>query len=107
MTTDIITDLSVLTKISPKILKALTDTETLCIGSAIADAKVENLDTIVLGVGIGNLSVDLTTMTCKFVPSTALKQAIKRAVAGTADPLESKLEQAMIDKLLAACEDFI
>lgn len=106
-TQNILSDLSTLTKVSLKTLTALADLENLCISSAIADAKLQEADTIQLNIGLGTLSVALDTMTCKFMPSAQLKHNIKRAVEGKADPLENTLEQAMIEKLTAACEDFI
>lgn len=104
---NILSDLSTLTKVSSKTLTTLTGLESLCISSAIADAKIQEADTIQLNIGLGILSVALDTMTCKFMPSAQLKHNIKRAIDGKVDPLENTLEEAMIAKLTAACEELI
>jgi hypothetical protein len=46
-------------------------------------------------------------MQCKFVPGKNLKTAIKSALDSQQNPVESVLEQAFIDKLLAICEEVL
>ena len=97
---NIISDLSSMTKIPNKILNELVDKENLCIGSAINDAIIEGTDVAVLNIGIGTLSIEIATKQCKFVPSRELKSAIKRSIDNKVDPLEKEIEKAIIDKLI-------
>lgn len=106
-TPNMMSDLSTLTRVPNKILDALTDKLNLCIGSAIHDAKVAGEQAISLNIGIGNLSINLEDMQCKFIPSKDLRQAIKTALVDGVDPLEISLEQALIDKLTNICAEVI
>lgn len=100
-------DISTLMKIPNKVTNELTDKACLCIGSAICEAKRRNEQQVVLNIGIGSLSVNLSDMQCKFVPGKNLKNAIKDALNDEIDPLELVLEQAFADKLLAICEEVL
>ena len=104
---NIINDVGVLLKMPTKVSKELTDKACLCIGSAICDAKRAGDTQIALGIGIGTLSIDLLDMQCKFVPGKNLKTAIKTALSSEIDPLETSLEKALADRLLAICEEVI
>ena len=100
-------DLGTLLKIPSKAIAELTQKATLCIGSAISDAKLAGEQTVIINIGIGTLSVDLIDMQCKFVPSKDLKTAIKNSLASEKDPLELALEQSLADKLLSVVEEAI
>lgn len=102
---NIISDVGTLLKIPTKITTELTNKACLCIGSAISEAKNAGETQVVLGIGLGTLSVNLVDMQCKFVPDKNLKAAIKTALASQSNPVELALEQAFIDKLLAICEE--
>jgi len=102
---NIISDVSSITKIPNKILNEIIYRENLCIGSAIHDAILAGDDAVVLNVGIGTLSVELATKQCKFIPSKELKNTIKKSIDNRIDPLEIELEQAIIDKLLKICDE--
>lgn len=102
---NIINDLSTITKIPSKTLKILVDKFNLCIGSAIHDALLTKETTTQLNIGIGTLSVNLTDMQCKFIPSKDLKLAIKRSIDDKVDPLEYEIEQALIAKLITVCNE--
>lgn len=104
---NVINDLSSYTKIPNKILQELVHKLNLCIGSAIHDAIINEESAIVINVGIGSLSVNLTDMQCKFIPSKDLKTCIKNGVESKVDPVEFALEQALVDKLLAISEEAI
>lgn len=104
---NIINDISALTKIPNKILNEIVAKENLCIGSAIHDAILAKEEVAVLNIGIGTLSVELATKQCKFVPSKELKSVIKRSIDEKIDPVEYALEQAIIDKLLHICDEVI
>ena len=104
---NVINDLSSYTKIPNKILTELVHKLNLCIGSAIHDAIVNKETTVVINVGIGSLSVSLTDMQCKFIPSKDLKLCIKNGIESKVDPVEFALEQALVDKLLAISEEVI
>lgn len=104
---NIISDISTLTKIPNKILNEIINKENLCIGSAIHDAILAKEDIAVLNIGIGTLSVELATKQCKFIPSKELKSVIKRSIEDKIDPVEYELEQAIIDKLLHICDEVI
>ena len=104
----IVNDLSTLTRIPNKTLTELTHKINLCIGSIIADAKLQGEQAVVINIGIGTLSIDLIDMQCKFIPSRELKTTIKNCVAnGAEDPLEMALEQALANKLVAFCEEIL
>lgn len=103
----IIDNLGTLTKVPNRILTELVNLTNLCIASAISDAKLQEQTTLSLNIGIGTLGVDLINMECKFVPSKDLKLAIKTALDGAEDPLAVEIEQAMVDKLIAICEEVI
>jgi hypothetical protein len=96
---NIITDLSTLTRIPNKTLTELSHKTNLCIGSIIAEAKSKGEQAVIINIGIGTLSIDLIDMQCKFVPSRELKTTIKACMAEPVDPLDLALEQALIEKL--------
>lgn len=104
---NIINDLSTYTRVSNKILTELVKKTNLCIGSAIHDAKQNKEDAISLNIGIGTLGVNLADMQCKFVPSKDLKQTIKASLTGEIDPLELALDEALVEKLKAICEEVL
>lgn len=101
---NIIYDLGTLLRLQSKVFEELTNKTNLCIGSAIHDALMENEEALLLNIGIGNLSISLTDMQCKFIPSKELKSTIKTCINTKIDPLELKLEQELADKLIEACE---
>lgn len=105
--TNITNDVDTLLRIPTKVSKELTDKTCLCIGSAISEAKRAGAAYIAVNIGIGTLSVNLSDMQCKFVPSKNLKTAIKNALSSTEDPLETELEKIFADKLLAICEEVL
>ena len=102
---NIINDISTLTRVPNKVLTELVSKINLCIGSIISEAKEAGEQTVIINIGIGTLSVDLIDMQCKFVPSKDLRATIKNSLSSTKDPLELVLEQALADKLLAICEE--
>ena len=104
---NILSDMSTLVKVPNKILTWLADIENLCIGSAISDAKLQDIDHISLNIGIGVLAVELSTMNCKFIPSKDLKNTIKSALAGEADPVEKHIDQLLVQKLISICEEVV
>jgi hypothetical protein len=105
--TNIVTDVSNLLRIPTKVSNELIAKACLCIGSAISEAKAKGETQITVSIGIGNLSVNLLDMQCKFVPGKELKTAIKRTLDSQVDPLELVLEQTFTDKLLAICEEVL
>lgn len=105
MQTNIVSDVGTLLRIPTKVTTELTDKACLCIGSIISEAKQRGDTCITVNIGIGSLSINLVDMQSKFVPGKNLKTAIKSALASTKDPLELKLEQVFIDKLLSVCEE--
>ena len=102
-----INDLGTLLKIPNKVLTELSSKECLCIGNIIHEASKQGEQVVVINIGIGTLSVNLLDMQCKFIPSKELKIAIKKSLTNEIDPLELELEQALIDKLISACEEVI
>ena len=104
---NIVNDLSVLTRIPNKTLSELVHKLNLCIGSIIADAKTSGEEAVVINIGLGTLSINLVDMQCKFMPGRELKSTIKSCVSAQMpiDPLECALEQAIINKLVAFCDE--
>ena len=102
---NVINDVGTLLKLPSKVTTEVIQKANLCIGSIISDAKLAGDQTVIINIGIGTLSVDLIDMQCKFVPSKDLKATIKTSLSEEKDPLELELEQALADKLLAACEE--
>jgi hypothetical protein len=100
-------DIETLMKMPVKVSKEITDKACLCIGSIINDAKQSGESQVTISIGIGALSVNLLDMQCKFIPSKALKTAIKDALSSETDPLELVLEQSFAEKLLAICEEVL
>lgn len=103
--TNIIADVNNLLRLPTKVSNELVSKMCLCIGSAISDAKAKEEAQTTVSIGIGNLSVNLVDMQCKFIPGKELKTAIKKALDSPIDPLELVLEQTFIDKLLTMCEE--
>lgn len=97
---NIMSDVATATKVPNKALSELTAKETLCIGSAIKDALDAGEEVLVCNIGIGTLSISLTDMQCKFVPSNELRTVIKKSISSKVDPMEMALEQALVDKLI-------
>ena len=85
----------------------LVDLFTLYISSAVGDAKAKGEKVCVIDFGYGYISVDLTSMTCKFTPAQKLKDAIQSALASPIDPLELKLEESLSAKLEQAVDEVI
>lgn len=104
---NIINDVSTITKIPMKILNELVKKETLCIGSAIHDAILNDEEFLVVNIGIGTLSVELKTKQSKFIPSKELKSVIKRSIDEKIDIVELELDQAIVDKLLNICDEVL
>lgn len=100
-------DVGTLLRLPTKATNELVDKTCLCIGSAIAAAKAAGEEQMSVNIGIGQLSINLIDMQCKFVPGKALKTAIKNAISAECDPLELALEQAFTDKLVAICEEVL
>lgn len=102
MTSDIniLNDVSTLTNVPAKALNELVRYENLCIGNAIFEAKSQDKQCIVLNIGLGNLSINIANMDCKFTPGSELKNTLKACLAGKGDQLALKLEQAVVEKLL-------
>lgn len=105
MQTNVVNDLSSLTRVPAKILNTLVEKTNMCIGSAIHDGLQEKEEAIVINIGIGNLSVNLVTMDCKFVPSKELKATIKTSLTSKIDPVEFEIEDALVHKLLTIYEE--
>ena len=105
ITTNIISDLSTLTKVPNKVFNELTNKATLCIGSAVHDALLTKEDILSINIGIGTLNIQLPELQCKFIPSKDLKTTIKRCLDTQIDPLEFELEQTFIDRLLKLCNE--
>ena len=103
----IVTDINNLLRIPTKVTNELVSKACLCIGSAISEAKARGESQVAVSIGIGNLSVNLVDMQCKFIPGKELKAAIKQSLESSVDPLELVLEQAFSDKLLAMCEEVL
>lgn len=104
---NIISDISTLTRVPNKVLTELSYKANLCIGNIISDARDAGEQAVIINVGIGTLSIDLIDMQCKFIPSKELKTIIKASLQSKQDPLELELEQALIDKLLAICDEVV
>ena len=98
---DVVNDLGVLTKVPNKVLDELVNKLNLCIGSIIADAVASKEQSVIIDIGIGTLSVSLTDMQCKFVPSKDLRATIKKSMIEGADPLECELEKELTAKLVS------
>lgn len=106
-TMNILNDLSTFLHLPNKVLTELSAKEILCIGSALHDARLEKKETALLNIGIGQLSVELATMQCKFIPSKELKTVIKRCVVDNEDPVLEQLEEDIVNKLLTVCNEVI
>jgi hypothetical protein len=104
---NIVSDVGTLLKVPTKVSTELVDKACLCIGSVISEAKRRGDTQMTVSIGIGNLSINLIDMECKFVPGKNLKTTIKQALTAPADPLEFVLEKAFADRLLAICEEVI
>lgn len=101
---NIITDLSILLGLPVNVLKQLVDKIDLCIGDIITHAKNNKDQIVVINIGIGNLSINLAEMQCKFIPSKKLKATIKDCLEENIDPLELQLEDEFRDKLIKLFE---
>lgn len=103
--TNVVKDVASYTKIPPKTLSLILDKFALCIGSAVHEAALNEEDAAVLNIGLGTLSIDLSTKKLKFVPSRELSAAIKRGLEEGVDPIEMSLTQEVVDKLLQICDE--
>lgn len=106
-TQNMMTDLTAFGKVPTKALNSLIRRLNLCIGSAIHDAVINKESIVQLGIGIGTLCVNVNEMQVKFIPSKELKTIIKKSVEEKVDPLEIALEDAVIAKLCAICDEEI
>lgn len=104
---NILNDVSTWSRVPNKILVELIHKMALCIGNALSEAKAENLETAQLNIGLGTLSVEMTDMQCKFIPSKELRNIIKTSLTDKVDPLELELERSLVEKLKALCEEVL
>lgn len=106
MTADvnILSDLSTLTTVPTKALTELVRYECLCIGNAVKQATLQEKNKLVLNIGLGALCINITTMECKFLPSSELKNTIKTCLAGKQDLLMKAVEDSISEKLLKLYE---
>lgn len=104
---NIVTDINNLLRLPTKVTNELVAKVCLCIGSAISEAKAKGETQLTISIGIGNLSINLLDMQCKFIPGKELKSAIKQSLESQIDPLELVLEQAFTDRLLAMCDEVL
>lgn len=104
---NILNDLGTLLGVPNKVLAELSSKAGLCIGSAINDALMAKEEALVVNIGIGNLSINLITMQCKFVPSRELKAVIKKAINTKIDPLELMVSEATTEKLITICNEVL
>ena len=104
---NIVTDINNLLRLPTKVTNELVAKVCLCIGSAISEAKAKGETQLTISIGIGNLSINLLDMQCKFIPGKELKSAIKQSLESQIDPLELALEQAFTDRLLAMCDEVL
>jgi len=105
----ILSDISTLTRVPNKIMDYLSDMAVICITSAIADARLQQQDKLLLNIGIGTLAIDLISMEVKFVPSKELKKNIRAVVSGeeTEDPVITYIDDEMVKKLCNICEEAV
>ena len=105
----ILSDISTLTRVPNKIMDYLSDIAVICITSAIADARLQQQDKLLLNIGIGTLAIDLISMEVKFVPSKELKKNIRAVVSGeeTEDPVITYIDDEMVKKLCNICEEAV
>lgn len=101
---NILSSLATISKVPVKVFNILSDKAVLCIASAIHDAVIQHDETATIDVGIGQLSVRISDMQCKFIPSKELKNAIKQSITDNIDPLELSIENMFSAKLLELCE---
>lgn len=105
----ILSDISTLTRVPNKIMDYLSDMAVICITSAIAVARLQQQDKLLLNIGIGTLAIDLISMEVKFVPSKELKKNIRAVVSGeeTEDPVITYIDDEMVKKLCNICEEAV
>ena len=104
---NVVNDVNTLLRIPAKVSTEVIDKTCICIGSIISEAKQAGETQVTVNIGIGNLSVNLVDMQCKFIPSKNLKSAIKSALTTQVDPLELALEKALAEKLLTICDEVL
>lgn len=112
--TNVIEELSVLTNISPKILKKLTDIEVEIISDAIFNNMKEQKSLTKLDIGIGIISVfvDSTDNTIKFnfTPDAKLVEVIKENIKNNSaekSSLQEDLEDKLVAKLLKTYKEIL
>lgn len=103
--TDLSVSICTLLGLPATTFESLSRSECLGIGSALNDAKLRGDETALIDIGIGELSVRLSDMTIKFLPSDALKAAAKKAISDGIDPLEAALKQNISKRLIDACRE--
>lgn len=106
-TINVINEVSTLTKVPAKAINNVLEKEMFCIGSAIHDAKLNNEDVVTFNIGLGTLCVELNTMQCKLIPSKVFKDIIKKSSVDNIDPLAYKIEQTLINKLIAISDEVL
>lgn len=104
---NVITDISTLTKLPTKTLNSLVKCINLSIGNIVAESKAAGEAAVAINIGIGTLSIDLTEMQCKFLPSKDLKTTIKSSLVQPVDPLELELEALLKEKLISFVDEVL
>lgn len=98
---DLLEDVSKISCIQYLSLQRLVDYEVKCISQDILEAKNSDDDTVVINIGIGNLTINFSDDNIKyrFSPLETLDSAIKNAIKNNKSYLIDDIEQSLLNKL--------
>lgn len=102
-------DLAILTTIPAKQLARLGDRAGYCIANAVAEARLQNQDSIEYNIGIGTLCIRLLEQGIQytFKPSAQVEEDVRAAFQGRTSSLTGLVENVLVDRITNAYKDLI
>ncbi len=103
---DIVDDASTLLGVSNKSVNNFIEVLQSCILSAIVDAKAQQEDSLILNLGLSEISIDLVNLQWKSVPTKNTKTKLKNLIVSHEDcPVKEAVLDQVRTKLLSILDE--
>ena len=98
---DLLVDLSSLTTVHKASLDRLVDMSYKCLCQDVQEALLENIETICIDIGIGNLFINISTEFVKyrFEPNQKLKDCLINTIKTKESPIIKDIEDSLVEKI--------
>ena len=99
--TELLEDISELTKVCDTTLKKFIPTINYCIGHAVHESECKQEDITIVDIGFGELHIkhDSSTLKYKFIPSKELESILVQTILSKRSPIMTKLELDLQEKI--------